>query len=459
MNIYIHIEVSVRELDSKLLLAVIAAAKGHNVLISDLPSIMTGLKTGLLSPGIFHTKSLTPGSTKISRHQEIINNGSIVSSIDEEGGLIDYGYDKFAKTRYSNKTINQASMVFGWGMEDTKTLKKIYPQNSSKIFMTGSPRVDLWKPFFKDYWRETQKINKKKFLLFSSNLSIANNLPSRSFYENIKLLKGGGYFERDLNLFSNLFGMASEEYKMTLSFITAIKYLSKNNNGYDIIVRPHPAENIEAWRLYLKNVPNVYVIREGSISAWVERAFAVMHHDCTTGIEATISKKHVITYNPFKRKYTRKLANQIGQQTSTLEELLKIVNSSFENTKHQDYKTTYLHVPKKIKKKIYLDKDELAAEKIVAEWEKFSLNKFSKPSNWTVFRWRLKVLKIRSQVSEILKILSKSIKEVSKENDKFADFKVNDIVNKVNKLKKLLKIKNEIKCQLISERTILIRKS
>ena len=184
-----------------------------------------------------------------------------------------------------------------------------------------------------------------------------------------------------------------------------------------------------------------------------------MHHDCTTGIEATISKKHVITYNPFKRKYTRKLANQIGQQTSTLEELLKIVNSSFENTKHQDYKTTYLHVPKKIKKKIYLDKDELAAEKIVAEWEKFSLNKFSKPSNWTVFRWRLKVLKIRSQVSEILKILSKSIKEVSKENDKFADFKVNDIVNKVNKLKKLLKIKNEIKCQLISERTILIRKS
>ena len=34
MNVYLHIEISSRELDSKLLLAVLAAARGHQVVIS-----------------------------------------------------------------------------------------------------------------------------------------------------------------------------------------------------------------------------------------------------------------------------------------------------------------------------------------------------------------------------------------------------------------------------------------
>ena len=137
MNIYIHVEVSVRELDSKLLLAVISQ-KGHKVLVSDLSSIRFGLNNKLLAPGIFHTKSLSPSEIKILRHQEIIDSGSI-PSIDEEGGLVDYGYDKFAKVRYSKKH-DQASMIFGWGDEDVESLKRIYPDFSSKIFMTGSPR-------------------------------------------------------------------------------------------------------------------------------------------------------------------------------------------------------------------------------------------------------------------------------------------------------------------------------
>ena len=152
MNIYLHLEVLNRELDSKLLLATIAASRGHEVIVSDQESIIKGLTRKFLSPGIFHTKSLTPGKLKILKHQQIINTGCKITSIDEEGGLIDYGYDKFAKLRYSNKTLNQASAVFTWGLEDYKTLKKIYPSQSKKIYKTGSPRADLWQPFFFDCW-------------------------------------------------------------------------------------------------------------------------------------------------------------------------------------------------------------------------------------------------------------------------------------------------------------------
>ena len=77
-------------------------------------------------PGYFHTKSLTPSKSKINRHQEIIDKKFIITSIDEESGIDQYSYDQFARDRYSERTIEQASAVFCWGSIDSETLKKIY---------------------------------------------------------------------------------------------------------------------------------------------------------------------------------------------------------------------------------------------------------------------------------------------------------------------------------------------
>ena len=86
MNIYLNVEISSRELDSKLLLATVAAARGHRVVVSDL-SILKGVSQKVLAPGIFHTKSLTPAEHKISLHKLLLEKGFKITSNDEEGGL------------------------------------------------------------------------------------------------------------------------------------------------------------------------------------------------------------------------------------------------------------------------------------------------------------------------------------------------------------------------------------
>ena len=128
MNIYLHTEIVSRELDSKLLLAVLAASKGHEVVVAGFGEIINGIKTGILKPGIFHTKSLTPGKIKIDRHQKLIDLGFGVTSIDEEGGFLLNDQNSFVKRRFSEKTINQASAVFGWG-RDAEILKNNYPKS------------------------------------------------------------------------------------------------------------------------------------------------------------------------------------------------------------------------------------------------------------------------------------------------------------------------------------------
>ena len=105
--------------------------------------------------------------------------------------------------------------------------------------------------------------------------------------------------------------------------------MSKNNNGYDIIFRPHPNENVDCWKILLKGISNLHVIREGAISSWIRKAFAVMHHGCTTAIETSVTQKPLITFVAPELKdhmYQSILANQLGYIVNSKEDLLKKIN-------------------------------------------------------------------------------------------------------------------------------------
>lgn len=456
MNIYLHVEVAVRELDSKLLLAILAAANGHEIVISSMGEIIKGLKKGILTPGIFHTKSLTPSKSKIDRHQEIINNKSIITCIDEEHGLFIEGYDQFAIDRYSNKSIGQTSAVFGWGSEDTETLKNFYPENSQKIYKTGSPRADLWKSMFNDYWINPKGMPERPFLLVSSNMICTEFLP---FHQNIKLLRELGAFNRDPELFKKRFYAVSEDFKKLHEFIEAIIFLAANNNGYDIVVRPHPQEDINTWRVFLEKIPNVHIVRQDSITAWVKNAFAVMHNGCTTALEATTSGKTVLTFNPFDMQYDNKLFNTLGHILKTKEELLEKANYIFEKEKISNTKKEKVNLPNLISKKIYLDDNELAAQKIIKIWEGLTNEKLSKNNNWIKYNWYLKIINVKKFILIIASKLFPNIIKPIKENHKFPAFDPKDIYERVNRLKQILSINKKIECKVVSKRTILIKSS
>ena len=456
MNIYLSVEIALRELDSKLLLATLAAAKGHQVIISEQNIIKRGLRSGVLDPGIFHDKSLTPNNNKIALHQSLIRNGFKITSTDEEGCLIDHGYDMFARNRYSEQTISQSSAVFGWGKIDVETLKKFYPKYSSKIHKTGSPRADLWKLFFSDYWGVPKKVPEKPYLLVSSSMETYMMKP---FHEMVKFCESAGYYQRDPQLLKYQIGCASESYAMTAAFIDAIKYIANKNNGYDIVLRPHPIENIEAWKISLKNIPSVHVIREGSITPWVNNAFAVMHNGCVTALEATFSGKPVVTYIPFKQEFARKLPNELGYRGDSREELLLKVNTLFDSSKILNQKDMSNALPEVISKKIYFDNNELAAEKMIKLWENLDDGSLSQTFKMKKFQLFLKVANIRSMIGAFLGKFKSGRFGSVKEDWKFPPLDQDDIRQRVTRLKHVLKIDVELECKLVSDRTILIRRS
>ena len=458
MNIYLHIEILVRELDSNLLLACLAAKRGHQVFISNLSDLDTGLKMGLISPGVFHTKSLTPNNKKIIKHQILKDKGFAITSIDQEANLSDYGYDTFAKTRYSKKSIDQADAVFCWGQEDTESIKKMYPQFSSKIFMTGSPRVDLWRPTFKDYWSKSDKLSQKPFLLISSNMGLTDYT---SWFDRLKFMKEAGYVERDPDTYKREFKMRSDDYKRSIALIDAITYLGNNNkNKFDIVFRPHPTENVDEWNFLLKEIPNVKVIREGAINKWVNNSFAILHSGCTTALEATVSQKPVITFDPFKPSlYLGQLANKLGYRVETFEDILNTANMLFKDNKKPTEKKFFEKDFEKIKSKIYIDQNTLASEKMINIWEDIFKDGNTESSNWKKLKLVLKMKKFRDSIGRNLqKFFPGSFKRF-KEDTKFSFIKKDDIVERIQILRNILKIEEKLECELISNRVILIKKS
>lgn len=459
MNIYIHVEVAFRELDSKLLLAVIAASRGHHVMVSDMPSLMNGIHSRCLLPGIVHTKSLTPSEKKISRHDVFLKKDFLLTSLDEESGLAEHiDYDMFSRVRYSSRTLGQASAAFGWGPADTEALKKVYPDCASKIYMCGSPRVDLWHPSLADYWERPSGVPVRPYLLVSSNFGLANGV--EPFYKFIASQRSAGYFERDQGAFKRSFGFIAEQYQLTYFFVDAVTQIANKNPGFDIVLRPHPIERVEAWKAYLDGVPNVHVIREGGMSSWVNNSFAVMHNGCTTAFEAVVAGKPVITYVPFTQRYELTEPNKLGIRASTPDEVLEIALALLDKAGNDFIGPGPCNenLRELVEDKIYIDDNELAAEKIVKVWESLAHEGLSQRPNWNRFQMRLMAAKMKHMIGSSLRKLFPFKFGDSKENYKFPPMDRKDICDRVSRLQNTLGLSESLECRVLSDRAVLVRK-
>ena len=155
MNIYLPIEIKTRELEGKTLLALAGAERGHTVIIGGKEDTLGLARSGMLKPGIVHEKSLTPSSAKLEALRELNARGHVVTSQDEECGLLEVSYERFAGLRYSKETCSMVGRILCWGSHDAQGVRNLCGLDApNTIVETGSPRVDLWRPEFSEYYKK-----------------------------------------------------------------------------------------------------------------------------------------------------------------------------------------------------------------------------------------------------------------------------------------------------------------
>ena len=455
-NIYIYYEFYKREFLSNLLLAIIASKKNFNIYVgtNDVFNILH--KKKLISSGIFHTKSLTHGPKKTNFHKDLKKNNFLITVIDQEHGVIDNGSfdDLFIKPRIHRDDLKLCNAYFCWGNFDFRHLKKKFKDKDKVFYLTGSPRVDLWKTKFDSFWKNSQL--KKKYILFVSNFSFPNNF--YSFKKILKRKKLENYYKRSPNLKKEEIAYYNYQTKSMKKFFKLIINFSKKFPNEAIIVRPHPTEKKELWENMLKDCKNVSIKPDGELSSYIRNAKCVVQDGCTSAMESFIGNIPVINFVPVK---TNK--HSFGQFIKKMSLNISEEKKFFKTIESKRYKIL------KSKKKLvdsrmtYLNK-MLSATKIVNVWDNFfksndyfqEHNKKFINDNLKIFIYLLVFQNLRSLFTKTILFLKRKSFLRDLYDHKSQKLDVEDINRKIKILTKLIKTKNNVNASKLGKDLIFI---
>jgi surface carbohydrate biosynthesis protein len=309
--LYIPLEIVVRELDGKSLLAYEAALQGWSVIICTKRSFFNNVNR--LPPGNVLVKSAVPN--ELEQLKKIRRAGHKIFLLDEEG-VVTYDIFLEGNYRYNEDTIKHVDAFFFWGEKQQQMFSRSFPEYTSIGHNVGSPRLQFWKHIAKKYYDE--EVNKIKtnfgsFILFNTSFGIANNYLSgeglQSSYNDMGRVN-------DVTLRKFLEDQHDLNYIVYKEYLEFIEQLAQELPNVNIIIRPHPSESERTWREYSKIHKNIFVIYEGSVTPWLLASNVMVHFKSTTSIEANVMDKSVVTYLPELPEYLDKVQLDLPKQAS-----------------------------------------------------------------------------------------------------------------------------------------------
>ena len=328
-TLLIPVELQVRELDPKLLLACVAARRGFPSIIG--PRREMHFHIPSFPRSIYLSKSTTSGSKDVFRTLRRLGHG--VVAWDEEA-LVHLPPEAYFKHRLSPAAMKYVSLLFAWG-EDNVELWRQYPEMPPglPIHITGNPRGDLLRPEMRSlYDHDVEKIRQAHddFILINTNFNQVN-----AYYPDMNLLKPPTASGEEPEISRRAIGMGmSREYAEGLTrhkqaifedFQHLIPVLDQAFPDLRIVVRPHPAENQEVYHRIANKMYQVQVTNEGNVVPWLIAAKALIHNGCTTGVEAYALGLPSITYrasvNEFYDDAYHRLPNHVSHQCFNCEQL------------------------------------------------------------------------------------------------------------------------------------------
>ncbi|MGQ0550953.1 MAG: surface carbohydrate biosynthesis protein [Armatimonadota bacterium] len=200
--------------------------------------------------------------------------GIRVGVLDTEGGV---QKDVGAFARRICPYLDHVSLYCTWGRVQQEALRACQA-NGEAVVATGCPRYD----FAASPWREAIRDGApgmRDLILVNTNFPIVNPRFQSSRREAVELVKGMR-FEQDY---------VDELFRQTLAarsaLVDATRDLAARFPRTPVVVRPHPFEDPTVYEPLLR-ASNIAVIQQGTVFEWIRKAAVVVHHNCSTAIEA-----------------------------------------------------------------------------------------------------------------------------------------------------------------------------
>jgi surface carbohydrate biosynthesis protein len=315
MNLLLPVEIQVRELESKLALAIQEAARGRTVWVGQ--SAILHRLLPFLQPGLYLGKDLTPPfrGPKSFWYPLAKKRGWRVIHLDEEGAVHPGPESEWRRNfdaRLDPNWLAPDDWICTWGDLQREHYQAQRRESREQIVTTGHPRFDMakigWRGFFESRIRRIQD-RFGKFILVNTNYPIPNHHqgPAKVFSEVMGYRKDR---PRDRMAYVRQWGAFSRKIAHVVELI---HHLTVRFPKMKIVLRPHPSEDENLYKATLGRLDSVSVIREGQVLPWVFAARALIHDGCTTALEAHLAETPVIAYEAEDHPLSAKLLpNALG---------------------------------------------------------------------------------------------------------------------------------------------------
>lgn len=366
--LFCPIETKAREMDAKILLACVAAERGHKVVVGNMGELRRMVE--FLPRGVYLSKSVPEKMEKVFRRYKSLGYG--VTSWCEEG-LVFLSREDYMRKMVAPGTLRQADLFFAWGENQTRAITDGVPETKAKIRCVGNPRLDMLRAPYRNVYRdEADRLHAKygNYILFNTNFSIVNSMLGveeafRSFKERGKVRTS----EEETRYWQHY------EHKRVIfeGMKRLIKSVSQAQPDKQIIVRPHPSENHDTWREAAAELPNVEVVYEGAVIPWLMAADVLVHNGCTTAVEAYFLETPAIAFRPaVKEGYELELPNSISLPAKNAEEVDKMLGLA--SRKDDEYTAWRQAAKDKLKAHVSEPDGDYSCDRIVAELENYYSN-------------------------------------------------------------------------------------
>lgn len=293
--LYVPLDVKVRELQSKVIFAALAASQGYNVVIGRKKEVSK--ITNALPPGIFFGLGAQENFQK--NYLKLKRKGFAITALDEEA-LVTFNDELYRRLRVSQETLNSTDIFLAWGKAHFNTIEGHYQKNNHAVEISGNMRFDTLHKDLQNVWTPEIRDIKKDYgdyILVVSSFGACNHFNGRENY--FQSLKDKKIITntQDEEFYGRYFDLKQKVFER---FLEDIEILAKKFPQYDFILRPHPAEDHRKWENITELHSNVKLDTRFNVQPWLLNSKAVIHHYCTTSVECLAANVPAIAYRPFK---------------------------------------------------------------------------------------------------------------------------------------------------------------
>jgi surface carbohydrate biosynthesis protein len=319
-RLFVPIETKVREFHGKLFFSLTAAEKGFEVILGGQQEMHAHIAQW--APGIYLDKSIAETKRSWCRYSRSL--GNVMCSWDEEG-LVVFNEEDYFRLRICREVFDQTRYFFAWGPSEAGAITRRIQEASGTVQATGNPRFDMLRPELRGFYHEAAAALKERFgrlLLVNTNFAFANFFLGE---EKVKEVYRAYSISEDPSFFS---GWEKAQRASFDLFRAMLPILRERFPEHTLIIRPHPSERYDPWQELARQLPQVFVHGEGNVYEWILASEALIHFNCTTGIEAFFLGIPAISLRqPGHEAFHQPLPNHLSHICNDIDSLVQLLEA------------------------------------------------------------------------------------------------------------------------------------